>query len=719
MTSSLRLKFLLVAALAIMLGLGAVKYQASVLIAVMDPEDEEETDEECTSTSCGEEDESDAGDTTEPPPPPPPACTQDTWSCDGKFSACSDDGVQTQKCTLSFDCPTAKTPAPTTKKCTPPPPPPPPPPACTEDKWSCDGKWSACSADGVQTQKCSLAVDCDAVKTPAPTTKKCTPPPPPPPPPPPVTNEQPVITPAVTNESEDEEEATEEVEIPEEEAKLREQEEQIRKQQEEAARAALEAAARERAEAEAQLAAFSKSAGVSSSGSAESGSTPASGGRYSKPPTADPNIDSDRDGIIDAEDQYPMNPDVNGNGVPDGTDMNLGKSYTVVDQEDVQLRTEVAVVKKQLETEGKSKTEVEEVVQATFKKKRAEKKQANLKEVSLKKFHYDIKDGKGDADKDGITDTVAVAFGIDPTDKTEPEKGFASTAEMKIYSANATAIKAKKVTMNVYNGNALSKAGATVLATCESGASYTLAAYDVKGKRTVTAKETCAENDKMAFVTDHSKLPQGKYLFQIVKDRSPVSFVPYLAVLPPVALAAGDNASDPVIVDIVTDTQVPQPVVQSIEGLDVAGLKDIKVEAGEDGRIRVSGSSDISTMVVGTFKSAVFTSAMLADIDSGFFEVVSPRPLEDGDHEVVIYATRPEEAVQSQPVRLRFSIIPTAKAATDEELVGGETSDGEVRSSAESSTSSSSQTTLMLVVGGAVVLVAAGVVVIRRKKTVV
>jgi hypothetical protein len=102
-----------------------------------------------------------------------PTCTADTYVC-GDWSACSADGKQTQDCTLKT-CPGGKriSPMPGYRTCTPPPAP--PAPKCAADEWNC-GDWAACSSDGKQSRTCTMKTDCAAADTPKPAeSQSCTP----------------------------------------------------------------------------------------------------------------------------------------------------------------------------------------------------------------------------------------------------------------------------------------------------------------------------------------------------------------------------------------------------------------------------------------------------------------------------------------------------------------------------------------------------------------
>jgi hypothetical protein len=185
------------------------------------------------------------------------------------------------------------------------------------------------------------------------------------------------------------------------------------------------------------------------------------------------------------------------------------------------------------------------------------------------------------------------------------------------------------------------------------------------------------------------------------------------------ALPLPQDQSQPALVDVVApeELDIPEPIIQNIEDISVAGLSDIKVTQTADGRVRVTGISDSSNVVIGTFSSAVFTSAMLADIESGMFEVVSPRPLEPGDHEVVIYSTRPDENSQSAPAKLKFKIVETARAAAaevDPSTLPGYNGAG---IPPETPVPQDKKFPLLPVAGGVLAIIVVGVAIGLRKKT--
>ncbi|MBI4995231.1 hypothetical protein HZC21_06395 [Candidatus Peregrinibacteria bacterium] len=364
----------------------------------------------------------------------------------------------------------------------------------------------------------------------------------------------------------------------------------------------------------------------------------------------------------------PIIKDVNGNGIPDNVEKDAGIDPSKVDKGLVKTKTELAAKKVKLTKQGKSKKEIQAIIKQELKKKKTERKKEIIRQAAEKKFKQKITYSAQDTNGDGVSDEVEVIFGLDPKEKAVPRAEF-SSVEKKIYGIQESEV-GKKCTMNVRSGDKLSSKGFTILAACPKKQPFTLYSIDKKGNEIALATKTASDNSKLVF-TVNEKFKTGKYVFQIrpakIKRKAfwPSDF--FSAGIANAQTETGIEKSDPVLLDVVEDTDVVQPVVQRIENIEVSRVRDIKVAATADGRIHVTGTTDLDTMIIGTFESAVFTSALLADVENGMFEVTSPQALEAGQHEVVIYATRPEDKVFSPPVKLSFSIIETAKAAPIEE----------------------------------------------------
>lgn len=105
-----------------------------------------------------------------------PSCAEDLWNCTD-WSQCSQGGIQTRVCNLSFDCYGANTPkpqesqvcAPTAPSAAKPAPAPrPATPSCAKDSFKCSDWSSTCDANGRENRACKLAFDCPNFQTPPP-----------------------------------------------------------------------------------------------------------------------------------------------------------------------------------------------------------------------------------------------------------------------------------------------------------------------------------------------------------------------------------------------------------------------------------------------------------------------------------------------------------------------------------------------------------------------
>lgn len=379
------------------------------------------------------------------------------------------------------------------------------------------------------------------------------------------------------------------------------------------------------------------------------------------PPPAEAAVtDSDNDTIADSADIDRFDPDNNNNGIIDGLEFAINpQAPTIIDTEDIQLQATVtAAVTKEVLTGVIPQEKAPIIIKEEIKKKRAEKRDELIEKVAEKKYRTKIKTKE---------EQVKVYLAIDPKLPEKKDADF-TRVEEKIYRLDLKKAL-KKIATNLRNGDKLSSKGTTILAACpkcESGQELIIVAIDKKGRETKIGSGKFSDNHKAVIAIERPQLKsKEKYILQARLAARVTSYHGMLFASVLNEEGKPPESSEPVLVDIRDDEEldIPQPIVKSIEGIEVAGLRDVKISASADGKVRATGLVDASAMVVGNFSSAVFSSAILADVNSGTFEVVSPQKLEAGDHEVIIYATRPEEGSQSAPVRVRFSIIETAKAA--------------------------------------------------------
>lgn len=283
-----------------------------------------------------------------------------------------------------------------------------------------------------------------------------------------------------------------------------------------------------------------------------------------------------------------------------------------------------------------------------------------VREESEKKFSVKILDNKQDANGDGASDEVEVLFSLDPK---ASFKGDFSAVEKKLYGVAALASEAElqaKCAIGLQQGAKLSSAGFIVLAACPKNKSFTLYAADKDGIKTAVQTKQSSENGKIIFAVDRA-FALGEYVLQ-VKPASTSVFADLKAAI----LREDSAASQPIKVQVVEPGEIAQPRVQKIENVDVLRVRDIKINATQDGRIRVSGIADLGALVISTFESAIFTSALIADVEGGYFETISQKALSAGDHEVTVYASDLDLGIQSKSGKLSFKILPPMLVDTPE-----------------------------------------------------
>ena len=70
----------------------------------------------------------------------------------------------------------------------------------------------------------------------------------------------------------------------------------------------------------------------------------------------------------------------------------------------------------------------------------------------------------------------------------------------------------------------------------------------------------------------------------------------------------------------------------------------------------LEGKTDVGNKVIATWKSVVSTSSLIADTKAGYFGIKPPKPLEEGHHEVIVYAIREKDSVISEALKVNFEV---------------------------------------------------------------
>lgn len=358
----------------------------------------------------------------------------------------------------------------------------------------------------------------------------------------------------------------------------------------------------------------------------------------------------------------------------------IGLLKQTVTQENAQQQEDqkhIEALIQKLKKESADEVMIEKAVTHERKKINAQRTQNQLRRVSAETFKVAIRSNTQDSDNDGTSDEVAVLFGIDPRKQRDNEQfsevekilfGINETKNSPTTNQNIPTPDANRpITMGVNNGSRLDRKGFTVLASGPRGQEIELVAINRSGKERVLGSEVISENNKALFAVDDTMEP-GYHVLQVRRAKRFGSIFKNLGKAS--ILNAHVNPSETgmvAVVEFIEETSITQPVIKNIQDVEISSVRDIKVNVDTTGKVKVTGSADIDALVIGTFQSAVFTSAILADVTTGLFEVNSAQALAVGEHEVTVYATNPRDGSQSKPVRVHFSIIETAQASGEME----------------------------------------------------
>jgi len=109
-----------------------------------------------------------------------------------------------------------------------------------------------------------------------------------------------------------------------------------------------------------------------------------------------------------------------------------------------------------------------------------------------------------------------------------------------------------------------------------------------------------------------------------------------------------------VTVDTSLAEEVVTPYQLDIESIDVDNLKVITIG---NSRPYLYGTAKSGYEVVTSWASDVFTSSLLVDTEEGEFITLAPAELENGDHDLYVYAVEPETNLQSSLINIDFKVL--------------------------------------------------------------
>lgn len=275
-------------------------------------------------------------------------------------------------------------------------------------------------------------------------------------------------------------------------------------------------------------------------------------------------------------------------------------------------------------------------------------------------FQIDVKDGIQDTDGEGLSDRFEYMYGTDPTNVDTDGDGFTDAEEVLEYRTNPLDLddpgSLDKLGVRITNFQENQLVGDTtplIRGVAPLGAEVRLLLRNDYGHELVLGSTTVDENNVFIFqVLD--PIRDGRYMIvarALEKDKKRVT------------------ESDPVHIIIDSTLNVALPIPKRLADVSISEnmlLRNLKVEI-RDNRPVLIGNTEYGNKVSATWRSLVTTSILIADTTSGEFEIMAPRDLELGDHEVYVTATRQRDNAQSETVSVPFTVL----LSDDEGLLRG------------------------------------------------
>ncbi|HCW32438.1 TPA: hypothetical protein DGH83_03005 [Candidatus Peregrinibacteria bacterium] len=273
-----------------------------------------------------------------------------------------------------------------------------------------------------------------------------------------------------------------------------------------------------------------------------------------------------------------------------------------------------------------------------------------------------------DSDGDGLTDAEEMRFGSNPTDGDSDKDGISDGEEVIDYQTNPTLATSKE---NLYQ---------TKISNVKNEVTFADKTPVIKGISTPNTVlnlliiPQSADTKKQAFLSsllvslfgvDEEIITQsvttddkGKFLAMPTLQNGDYTVIVR-------SLDSKGNIQDeslPYNISIDSSTTIDPVLPQQLdeEKIDVKNLKLIRLA---NNRPYLYGKTSKGYEVVTTWASQQYTASLLADTDSGEFVVSAPNVLEEGNHDLLVYAVDPAQNFYTSAINIDFEVLPQGAIA--------------------------------------------------------
>lgn len=381
-----------------------------------------------------------------------------------------------------------------------------------------------------------------------------------------------------------------------------------------------------------------------------------------KAQVADPTLDTDKDGVVDMEEDNvfltdPLNQDTDGDTLTDGDEIYKYKSNprlidsdydTLNDQDEINVHKTSPILP---DTDGDEYWDDEEIAKG-YDPLDPNSHPNDLNGNGLDdewELRYGIspQNGNEDTDGDGLSDLLEYKHNTDPTNVDTDGDGFSDAEEVLIFGSDPltfTRISDLGVRIvNLVDGMTITDPRPFIQGFAPiEGMEVEVFLRNEFGHEVSLGTAVTDIHNAWTLVPDFD-LVDGEF-FLIVKGLDPQN--KRVLESPLIRLT----------LDSTLQIESPRPErLSTVNITDEVLLEDVRIEIRDSKPILI-GRAGFKNRVIATWQSVVGTSAIVADLAGGEFKISAPTELPFGDHTVTIYSVRETDQVVSKTITLNFNI---------------------------------------------------------------
>lgn len=275
-----------------------------------------------------------------------------------------------------------------------------------------------------------------------------------------------------------------------------------------------------------------------------------------------------------------------------------------------------------------------------------------------KEFGISLTDNSdNDTDGDGLSDRLEAKYNTDPTNPDTDNDNISDGDEIYLFKSNPTQKTSKqdlKIQItNLSDGQQISDRSPTIQGVAPTGIPVLITAKNSFGLDIVLGQATPDANNIFIFEPSFD-LQDGEYYFEfkILDNQSSTNLEDINT--------STLTKSETVRVVINSELNITKPTPTKLDDETITQeviLQNLRLNIINNQPI-LEGQVDIGSEVIAIWRSAAFTSAIVADSATGRFAIKAPKQLEPGSHNVYVYAARSKDRSLSETVRIPFQIDP-------------------------------------------------------------